>query len=894
MGIKDQDPDKKITSSQLKDLVIESDIGGRRVKGIPLKVICVVAFVWSLFHLWIASPLMYSIVDWQLMDYLSIDPRTFYINSKKEKYIHLSFAMFLAFLAYPAFARSARSYIPMVDWILACGSATSCLYLFYYYDEIAMSMGVPTKPDLIVASIGVFCLLEISRRVLGLPLVIFVLLLALYCLFGDSELLPIMIRNRRIQIGELLNQYWLTDQGIFGIALGVSADFVFLFVVFGVLLEKVGAGSYFIHLSYSLVGHMRGGAAKAAVFASGMTGLVSGSSIANVVTTGVFTIPIMIRSNISKENASALEVASSVNGQLMPPVMGAAVFFMVEYVGISYTQVIQHAFLPAIISYLALIYIVHLEAIKANTPFVKRKNHPTSVKLRIVRNLIVISGTFIFLSLAYYVVYGIKNYLSNNTYILVIFLLGCYFLVLRLQAKDFVDLNKEPELLMDMSFFKIFKSGMHHIFPIIVLVWCLGVRGFSPSSAAFFAIMTIMFILLTQDFLRHYLARDHNYKQPDFRKLKQGLFDIFDGLVVGARNMVAIGIATAIAGIIVGSVILTGVGQMLGDFVDYISYGSMFLVLVYTAIMCIILGMGLPTTANYILVSNLMVSVVLSLADKNGLAIPLIAVHLFVFYFGIMADVTPPVGLASIVAAAISGGKTVKTGIKAFVYSLRTIILPFVFIYNNDLLLIDIQLDTVSGFLWMLFVFAVNLLGVLLISSVIQNYLLCQNKWYESVALILIAFMFLLPNRYISLFQDKYVTFQVHSLKELSELVANADMNEEQEIKVLIKGKDRYENDRNIKLRFQYSKDIIADLKQYGLVLADRNNKVVVQEVIYFSKAMKLDIDTMLSQYMEFDYVLSEISLEQKRIHKSLVYIIAVLLLALLLLYQNRRRKLVR
>ena len=337
--------DKHLSTEEL----IAQDVGARLPEGFMAKAIAGLALAWSLFQLWIASPLPFIF-------------RIGVLNDTETRSIHLAFALLLAFLAYPAFKRSPRDRVPLLDVALGLVAAASAAYLFIFYEQLAQRPGNLTTADLVTACIGIPLLLEATRRALGPPLAIIALVFIVYSLAGPW--MPGLLAHRGVSFTAMANHQWITTEGVFGIALGVSTSFVFLFVLFGALLERAGAGHYFIQLAFSLLGHMRGGPAKAAVVASGMTGLISGSSIANVVTTGTFTIPMMKKVGFSKEKAGAVEVASSVNGQIMPPVMGAAAFLMVEYIGMPYVEIIKHAFLPAAISYIALLYIVHLEALK--------------------------------------------------------------------------------------------------------------------------------------------------------------------------------------------------------------------------------------------------------------------------------------------------------------------------------------------------------------------------------------------------------------------------------------------------------------------------------------------------------------------------------------------------
>ncbi|HHE75456.1 MAG TPA: TRAP transporter permease, partial [Desulfobacteraceae bacterium] len=338
------------SEEQLEEMIAESDTGARNPTGtIPKNILFYVPLTWTLFQLWYASPLPY------IFNFLVF-------NSTEARAIHLAFAIFLSFTAYPTLKSSPRDYIPVQDWIVGLVGAFCSAYLLIFYEGLSERPGAPIQMDLIVAVIGLILLLEATRRALGPPLMVVAGVFILYSFFGPY--MPAVIAHKGASLSKGMSHYWLGTEGVFGVALGVSTGMVFMFVLFGALLESAGAGNYFIRTAFAGLGHLKGGPAKAAVVSSGLTGLVSGSSIANVVTTGTFTIPLMKKVGFSREKAGAVEVACSTNGQLMPPVMGAAAFLMVEYVGITYVEVIKHAFLPAIISYIALVYIVHLEACK--------------------------------------------------------------------------------------------------------------------------------------------------------------------------------------------------------------------------------------------------------------------------------------------------------------------------------------------------------------------------------------------------------------------------------------------------------------------------------------------------------------------------------------------------
>ena len=588
--------------------------------------------------------------------------------------------------------------------------------------------------------------------------------------------MPEVLLHKGHNLTKIASHQWLSTEGVFGIALGVSTSFVFLFVLFGSLLEKAGAGNYFIKVAFSLLGHLKGGPAKAAVLSSAMTGLISGSSIANVVTTGTFTIPLMRKVGFSREKSGSIEVASSVNGQIMPPVMGAAAFLMVEYVGIPYIEVIKHAFIPAVISYIALLYIVHLEALKCNMKTLPKREEST-IKKAILRSLIILSSIMIISGGAYYIFSFLKNIgnlgvLSIASIIVIIYI---FLIKIKAQVPD-LDNNPEHEMTELPEVAPTVKSGLPYLLPIAVLIWCLMVERFSPGLSSFWATIAIITIITTQKPLVSYFRKLNNYS----KHLKEGVQDLYDGLIMGAKNMAAIGVATAAAGIIVGVVTQTGVGNKMTEIVAIISGDSIFLMLLFTAMICVILGMGLPTTANYIVVSSLMANVVVELGKQNGLIIPLVAVHFFVFYFGIMADVTPPVGLASFAAAAVSRGNPLKTSVQAFLYSIRTMILPFLFIFDNSLLLIG-----VNSLLGATLIFIKATIGILIFSAAMQGYFIVKNKLRESLALLLVASCIFMPDIIINRFVSPY---QIFNPTEIYQVVENLESNEE--IRLKIKGID--------------------------------------------------------------------------------------------------------
>ncbi len=852
---------KKLSQSDLEDLVIESDTGARKpTSKFEAGVLLFAALLWSLFQLWIASPLQFSL-------------GIFVLNDTQTRAIHLGFAVFLSFLAYPALSRSPREYIPKLDWLAALVGAFTSSYLYLFYDELATRSGLPTQMDIATAAIGMLLLLEATRRALGPPLLIIASIFLIYTFFGSAEFIPEVLRHKGQSFSKVASHMWLTTEGVFGIALGVSTSFVFLFVLFGALLDKAGAGNYFIKVAFSLLGHLRGGPAKAAVLSSGMTGLISGSSIANTVTTGTFTIPLMRRVGFSGEKAGAVEVSSSVNGQIMPPVMGAAAFLMVEYVGIPYIEVIKHAFLPALISYIALLYIVHLEAVKANMEAlpkpVKRTGFQTLISFGIVATSIILLSGIAYVSIAW-----IKDVFGDSgSYVIALAVFAAYITLIWFASKhpdlEPDDPNSKAVKLPETG--PTVKTGLHYLLPIVVLVWCLMVERFSPGLSAFWATVLMIFILSTQRVLKAFFR-----KQGEFsRAFKHGIFDLLDGLVAGARNMIGIGVATAAAGIIVGTVSLTGVGQVLTEVVELIAGDSVILILMLTAVICLILGMGLPTTANYIVVASLMANVVVQLGAQNGLVVPLIAVHLFVFYFGIMADVTPPVGLASFAAAAISGSDPIRTGLQAFAYSIRTAILPFFFIFNTELIMIGVES------IWHgLFVFVKATIAILLFSAAAQGYFLTRNKIIETVLLLMVALTLFVPKMWIDIAIPKYHQEEVPELRSLVESLPEGTL-----VKIKTRGEDRYGelDDFQAFVPLAAGATMEEKFSDFGILLREEKRRFYVEDVVFNSPAEKAGID--------FDHEITMFATPQEQPNPRIMYIPAIVLFLIVVGSQSIRRK---
>ena len=871
MSIHDNRPDSRPPASannsaneqELQDMVSANDTGARIPHGWQGRVLLGAALLWSLFQLWIASPLPFY--DWPVIGSFGI------FNDTEVRAIHLAFATFLAFTAYPAFTGSPRHTIPVADMVLSLVAAFAASYIFVFYDQLLSRPGLPNTQDVAVSVAGLILLLEATRRTLGPPLMIVAIVFLGYSLAGAY--MPDIIAHKGIDLEPLINHQWLTTEGVFGIALGVSSSFVFLFVLFGALLDKAGAGNYFIQVAFSLLGHMRGGPAKAAVVSSGLTGLISGSSIANVVTTGTFTIPMMKRVGFTSEKAGAVEVASSVNGQIMPPVMGAAAFLMVEYVGISYVQVITHAFLPALISYLALIYIVHLEALKQNMQGLPRRVEVKAWHLRLIGML---TGFLLTCGMAAIVYYGIgwikPAFGDYSTAVIAVLLVAVYLSLVKVAANvpdlKLDDPNEPMVQLPEVA--PTVKSGLHFLLPVVVLVWCLMVERLSPGLSAFWATVLMIAILLTQRPLIAFFRGETALGD----KIRQGFDELVDGLITGARNMIGIGIATATAGIIVGAVSQTGVGSVLADLVEVLSMGNLLLMLILIAVLSLILGMGLPTTANYIVVSSLLAPVVITLGQEAGLIVPLIAVHLFVFYFGIMADVTPPVGLASFAAAAVSGGDPIRTGFVAFAYSLRTAALPFLFIFNTDLLLIDVT--WVEG----VQVFIVSTIAMLVFTAATQGYFFSRSRLYESALLLLVAFSLFRPGFWMDRIVDPYEMVQPDAVVETLGDVAPGT-----ELRFWVDGLDAVGNPRSFVTLLPLGEgDTGFDrLSATGIELLKDGDRLIVDYVGFDSAAEKAG--------MAFDQEITGVQVPVDQPPRELIYIPALGLLILIAWMQRRRHR---
>ncbi len=850
-------PHRPASEQELQQLVAEADTGGREPAGHVATLLLVVAVAWSAFQVWYASPLPF-LFGFGIL------------NDTEARAIHLGFAIFLAFTCYPAFRRSPRQYIPALDWIFALAGAFAGSYLFTFYVALSQRPGTPTWYDLVIAGGGLLLLLEATRRSLGPPMVAVAAVFIAFTFAGPY--MPEVIQHKGSSLTKFLQHQWLTTEGVFGVALGVSTSFVFLFVLFGSLLEKAGGGNYMMQISVALLGHLRGGPAKVAVVSSALNGVVSGSSVSNVVSGGIFTIPMMKRTGLSGVKAGAIETASSINGQIMPPVMGAAAFLMTEYVGLPYSEIVKHAVLPAVISYIALFYIVDLEAVKIGSRPLMRSVERSRTQ-RWLRQALGWSGTVVVMCAIYYGVLAIQALFGAAApWIVAVAGIALYLLTLWYGAR-YPDLKlDDPDAPITElpEAWAVARTGLHFVLPIVVLLWCLMVEELSPGLSAFWATATIIGIVVTQRPLIALFRRE-----DPLAAARRGLWELVEGFNLGARNMIGIGIATATAGIIVGTVTLTGMGLMMTDFVEFVSGGNVIAMLLLTAVICLVLGMGIPTTANYILVATLMAPVIVELGAQAGIAIPLIAVHMFVFYFGIMADVTPPVGLASFAAAAISGEDPIKTGLQGTVYSMRTAILPFVFIFNPQLLMIDI-----GSWFEGLLVVVISTAAILVFAAATMGWFLTKSRLWESALLLLVCFTLFRPGFFMDMLYAPYAEAPAGQVFDIAGRLPVGGR-----LLLVVEGTNLEGDDvtKTISLPVAAAGEGRKRLTDAGVTLMAAGDMVTVGPVKFGSAAKRVGLES--------GFTVKHVLLPADRPDKHWVYLPALLLLGLVALLQLQRRR---
>ena len=638
-----------------KEELVNAEHGMRGdTMGITAKITFVIALCWSLFQMATASVLL--------------------LDSVYVKSIHLAFAISLVYLNIPLIKPTfnsrwdlrillAMNRVTVMDYILGIMAAVAALYIFLDYAGISSRPGDPNMRDIVMGVLLIVLLLEGTRRVLGPALPIISTVFILYVFTGPY--LPDFIAFKGASLTRFISQLTMDTQGVYGIPLQVSATVVFLFVLFGTMLDRAGGGNFFTQLAISGLGKYRGGAAKAAVFSSALSGMVSGSSIANVVTTGTFTIPLMKKVGYPAVKAAAIEVASSVNGQLAPPVMGAAAFIIAEYVNVPYVEVAKAAAIPAFASYAALLWITHVEACKLGLRGLSKDELPNA------------------------------------------------WLILR--------------------------NGLHFLLPLGMLLYELIALQHSAELSVFRAICVLSVIIILQP-----VCIAHVHKTSKWAGFKQGIKNLLTSMAAGANNMAGVALATASAGIIVGCVSL-GLGQQITSFVEILSMGNIFLLLFITAAASLLLGMGLPTTANYIIMASLTAPVLVELASGFSihgmqLAVPLMAAHLYCFYFGILADDTPPVGLAAYAGAAIANASPIAVGIQGFFYDIRTALLPLVFIFNHDIILWNINSIPMA-----FFIFAMTALGMICFTSLVQGWFVTHANIFDRILLLGASIVLMYP-----------------------------------------------------------------------------------------------------------------------------------------------------
>ncbi|PLX34515.1 MAG: C4-dicarboxylate ABC transporter permease [Clostridiales bacterium] len=574
----------------------------------------------------------------------------------KQRAVHLCFVMVLAFMIYPATKKASKTKVPWYDYLLSALGLTVFGYLIVNFEGIIAKGGTPETIDLVFGTLALLLVLEVTRRAVGPELPIVAIIFLLYATkMGPS--FPGLLAHRGYSFARIISHMYLTTEGILGTPIGVSATFVFMFILFGAFLDKTGVGGFFIDLAYAMTGSLCSGPAMTAVVASGFMGSISGSSVANTVTTGAFTIPLMKDVGYKPYFAGAVEATASTGGQIMPPVMGAAAFIMAEFTGIPYIKIIGSAAIPAVLYYVAVGTMVHLEAKKLGLKGIPKEQLPK-----------------------------VGTVMKDRGYLLI---------------------------------------------PLVTIIFFL-VRGYTPLFSAFWSIVVSVVIAIGASLIK---------------KNKSFSVKIFiSALDAGAKNAIGVAAACAAAGIIVGVVTLTGLGLSIANLIVQLAGGKLFLTLVYTMFASIILGMGLPTTAKYIVLATMAVPALLTLN------VNLMAAHLFILYFGVVADVTPPVALAAYAGAGIAGANAMKTGFQAIKLAIAGFVVPYIFAYNPALLLIKKGTQVVNGNIVyagvgeILMVIVTALLGVICLASFVENYLVIKSKIWERIPMGAAAIALLFPS----------------------------------------------------------------------------------------------------------------------------------------------------
>lgn len=587
--------------------------------GFMAKVVTALAITFSVFQLYTA---LYGVLDAHL-----------------QRAVHLGFGLTLIYLLYPTCKEWSKDRLHPIDLVLAILGAAAPAYVVIMYKELVLRAGTVNQTDLIVGCIGLILVIEATRRVVGIPMVIVSLLFLSYAFIGPYA--PGVLAHRGLTLEQLIGHLFFTTEGIFGIPMGVSSTFIFLFILFGAYLETTGLGKFFIDIANAIAGWASGGPAKVAVLSSGLMGTVSGSSVANVAGTGSFTIPMMKKLGYDKNFAGAVEAAASTGGQLMPPVMGAAAFLMAEFVGVPFIEIVKAATIPAVLYFAGVWIGVHLEAKRTNLKGIPRDQLP------------------------------------------------------------------RPWI--------IFKERGHLAIPLVVIIYLL-VSGYTPMKAALWAIFLSIVAAM---------MRKSTRMEPK---------EIILGLEKGARGVLGVLIACASAGIIIGVVTKTGVGLKLASALLDLAGGALLPTMFFTMITAIILGMGVPTTANYVITSTIAAPALVQMG------VPILAAHMFVFYFGIIADVTPPVALAAYAGSAISGGNALKTGINASKLAIAAFLIPYIFVYSPVLLMMDATPAR------MLMATVTALIGMIALSATMIGYLIAPTTWPDRILLFSGGLMMIDPN----------------------------------------------------------------------------------------------------------------------------------------------------
>ena len=607
-------------NDKIEELIEEIEGKKRKPEGVSGLIIAGIALAASCFHLYTAA--------------FGLLP------AMTQRAIHWMFMGALIFLLYPVSKKRSLRKIDLWDWAFAGLIVASCLYILINWNAICDREGMPIPSDIVMGTIMTLLVIEATRRSMGWPLPIVASLAILYALGG--RYMPGMLAHAGFPVSELAPFFYLRTDGIFGIPLGVSSTFIFLFVLFGAVLNISGAGQFFIDIALALTGRSAGGPAKAGVVACALMGTVSGSSVANAVTTGSFTIPLMRRAGYTDTTAGGIVAASSTGGQIMPPVMGAAAFIMAQFLGVSYWEIVVAAALPATLYFASIFAMVHFRAGKL----------------------------------------GIKG-----------------------MTREELPMLRE-----------VFRKGWHLLVPIVTLVVFLAL-GYSPSKAVFWSLVVLIAVTW--------------FGAAEYR-ITPG--KLVKSLIVGATSAIEVAAACACAGIIIGVVGITGLGLTFSSFLLDLSHGILPLTLVLTMVASLILGMGLPTTANYVVCSTIIAPALM------GMNVTAMAAHLFIFYFGILADVTPPVALAAYAASGVAGSNPMKTGFMACVMALGGFLIPYMFVYNNALLCSGPVLNVLLGLI-------PALIGIIGLAAAVQGYFLRPMNLASRLLFGAIPFLLIYPSR---------------------------------------------------------------------------------------------------------------------------------------------------